>query len=169
MNLCVDVQVASEDDDHPPPLAIEQWAAAAIKGHKEDAELTIRIVDNAEITALNHQYRGKDSATNVLSFPADLPAAVELPLLGDLIICASVVNSEAREQHKADADHWAHMVIHGCLHLLGYDHIEDADADIMEGLEIDILAGLAIANPYISTHHALHTSQNSLRSKHPKS
>ena len=154
MNISVDLQIATEDDDQPPPEHIQQWVAAALEQAQQGnslttPELTIRIVDEAEITALNRDYRSKDKATNVLSFPADLPDHIDLPLLGDLVICAAVVKREAIEQHKAINDHWAHMVIHGTLHLLGYDHIEDEEADIMEGLEIAALAALQIANPYI--------------------
>ena len=99
--------------------------------------------------SLNHTYRGKDYATNVLSFPADLPPELDLPLLGDLVVCAPVVAREATEQHKQLNAHWAHMVIHGCLHLLGYDHIDDAEADEMEALERELLAQLGIADPYL--------------------
>lgn len=148
MNLTVDIQVASEDDGHPPPVAIEQWIAAAIGDSLDEAELTVRIVDSKEITRLNHSYRGSDKATNVLSFPADIPQHIELPLLGDLVICADIVAAEASAQSKSRHAHWAHMVIHGTLHLLGYDHIEDHDAAVMEAREIELLAGLNIDNPY---------------------
>ena len=154
MNISVDLQIATEDEDQPPPEHIQQWVAAALtQAQQADSltapELTIRIVDEAEITALNRDYRSKNKATNVLSFPADLPEHIELPLLGDLVICAAVVKREAKEQQKPLNDHWAHMVIHGTLHLLGYDHIDNDEADIMEGLEIEALASLQIANPYI--------------------
>ncbi len=153
MNLTVNMQIATEHERPPPSSAIEQWATAAVTGaiseHKKAAELTIRIVDTVEITQLNHQYRGKDLPTNVLSFPADLPDYIDLPLLGDLVICASVVETQAQQQNKTSQAHWAHMVIHGTLHLLGYDHINDDDASIMEQLEIDILSSLNFANPYI--------------------
>ena len=117
------------------------------------AEISIRLVDREESQALNRDYRQKDKPTNVLSFPADLPEIVDLPLLGDLIICASVVEQEAKEQDKASTAHWAHMVIHGTLHLLGYDHIDNHEAEAMEALETDILATLGIACPYHSSHH----------------
>ncbi|MEE8059216.1 MAG: rRNA maturation RNase YbeY [Pseudomonadales bacterium] len=156
MNLTVDVQIATEDDDHPPPAHIEQWVATALSHHsqgrrKDAAELTVRIVDEAEITRLNRSYRNQDKPTNVLSFPAEIPNPIELPLLGDLLICAAVVHREAHEQNKPAQAHWAHMVIHGTLHLLGYDHIDDHDADIMESLEIEILASLQITNPYATS------------------
>ena len=115
----------------------------------KEAELTIRLVNEAEITELNHTYRNNNKATNVLSFPADLPEHIDIPLLGDMIICPSVVKREATEQHKALSSHWAHMVIHGTLHLLGYDHINEREAEEMENLEIQLLAGLGIDNPYI--------------------
>ena len=158
MNVCVDLQIATEEEDQPPPAKIQQWVASAlvhaqsansIANLQPTAEITVRIVDEAEITTLNRDYRNKDQATNVLSFPADLPEHIQLPLLGDLVICSAVIKREAKQQNKKTCDHWAHMVIHGTLHLLGYDHTEDDHADIMEGLEIDALAALHIPNPYI--------------------
>ncbi|AOS95551.1 Endoribonuclease YbeY [Microbulbifer aggregans] len=146
--LHLDVQRASSATNLPSDEQIHHWVQAALGAHREEAELSVRIVDEDESQQLNRDYRGKDKPTNVLSFPADLPADVELPLLGDLVICAPVVTREAREQHKATSAHWAHMVVHGTLHLLGYDHIEDADAELMEGLEVKVLAGLGIADPY---------------------
>jgi probable rRNA maturation factor len=151
MNLTVDLQLACEDDDHPPPASLESWVAAAIGQRQSEAELTIRIVDEAEITQLNADYRGKNSSTNILSFSAELPAHIDLPLLGDLVICSAVVEREAIQQHKSSHDHWAHIVIHGTLHLLGYDHIDDADAAAMEAEEIKLLNALNIANPYLIT------------------
>ncbi|MDY0006155.1 MAG: rRNA maturation RNase YbeY [Spongiibacteraceae bacterium] len=148
MNLCLDIQAAHAAPDLPATTALETWVRAALDGHREDAELGLRIVDEPESRALNARYRGQDKPTNVLSFPADLPADLDLPLLGDLVICAPVVSREAREQHKPLAHHWAHMVVHGILHLLGYDHIDDADAEQMERLEISILRGLDIPDPY---------------------
>ena len=155
MNLTVDVQIATDDDDHPPPAKIEQWVSAALEFHSaqqvmDEAELTVRIVNETDITQLNTDYRNKSQSTNVLSFPADLPDHIELPLLGDLIICTAVVARESRQQNKPSHDHWAHMVIHGTLHLLGYDHIDDQQANIMESLEIDILSSLDISNPYLT-------------------
>ncbi|NID13861.1 rRNA maturation RNase YbeY [Luteibacter yeojuensis] len=134
----------------PAPASFRRWVEAALKGarRRKAAELAIRIVDADEGQALNRQYRGRDYATNVLSFPTELPPGVDLPLIGDLVICAPVVTREAAEQGKKPADHWAHMTIHGTLHLLGYDHIEEAEAEAMEGLETRILAGLGIPDPY---------------------
>ncbi|MEH6911019.1 MAG: rRNA maturation RNase YbeY [Oceanicoccus sp.] len=146
--VVVDLQIASEDDDHPPPANFEQWVKAAIAAHRDDVELTVRIVDEEESRHLNDSYRGINKPTNVLSFPAELPDHIDIPLLGDLVICAPVVAKEAIAQNKPARSHWAHMVIHGTLHLLGYDHIDDSDAEKMEALEIEILASLEIPNPY---------------------
>ncbi len=134
----------------PSSTSFRRWVAAALRGakHRKPAELAIRIVDIDEARALNNDYRGKDYATNVLSFPAELPPELKLPLLGDLAICAPVVLREAREQGKPPKDHWAHLTVHGVLHVLGYDHIEESEAEAMEALETRILAGLGIADPY---------------------
>lgn len=153
MNLTVDLQVATEEQNHPPPDSFNQWVLSALNHVNNNqtmiaAELSIRLVDEAESTELNHSYRGQNKPTNVLSFPADLPDHIDLPLLGDLVICSAVVKKEAIEQHKSLQAHWAHMVIHGTLHLLGYDHIEEDEAEAMEAMEITILKSLDIANPY---------------------
>jgi len=134
----------------PSAVSFRRWVEAALHGAKrrEPAELSIRIVDGDEGRALNRDYRGKDYATNVLSFPVEQPPGVTLPLIGDLAICAPVVLREAAEQGKAARDHWAHLTIHGVLHLLGYDHVDDREAVAMETLETRILAGLGIADPY---------------------
>ena len=132
----------------PDDEAFRRWVGAALAGRRETAELTVRIVDEAEGRALNARWRGRDHATNVLSFPAELPTGVALPLLGDLVVCAPVVAREAAEQGKAEADHWAHLVIHGTLHLLGFDHETEAEATVMEDLERALLAGLGIGDPY---------------------
>lgn len=144
----LDLQIATEAPDLPAEADIRHWVAAAVGDAMEEAQLTVRITDEAEIRELNATYRGKDYATNVLSFPFEAPPGVDLPLLGDIVICAAVVAREAAEQEKPLQAHWAHMVIHGTLHLLGYDHIEEADAEEMEGLEIGLLADLGYANPY---------------------
>jgi probable rRNA maturation factor len=134
----------------PAPASFRRWVGAALRGarRRKPAELAIRLVDAAEGRELNRQYRGKDYATNVLSFPAELPPGVDLPLLGDLAICAPVVLHEAADQGKPPAHHWAHLTIHGVLHLLGHDHVAEADAERMEALETRILAGLGIPDPY---------------------
>jgi probable rRNA maturation factor len=136
----------------PAAASFRRWVEAALHGarRRKATELAIRIVDTDEGRTLNREYRGKDYATNVLSFPAELPPGLNLPLIGDLAICAPVVAREAAEQGKRPLDHWAHMTVHGVLHLLGYDHIEDAEAEAMEALETRILAGLGIADPYAS-------------------
>lgn len=135
----------------PAAASFRRWVEAALRGarRRRSTELAIRIVDTDEGRALNRDYRGKDYATNVLSFPAELPPGVALPLIGDLAICAPVVAREAAEQGKPLRDHWAHLTVHGVLHLLGHDHIEEAQAEAMEALETRILAGLGIADPYI--------------------
>ena len=134
----------------PAAASFRRWVDAALRGAKrrKATELSIRIVDTAEGRALNRDYRGKDYATNVLSFEAELPPDVKLPLIGDLAICAPVVAREAAEQGKRERDHWAHLTVHGVLHLLGYDHIDDADAEVMEAQETRVLADLGIADPY---------------------
>lgn len=150
----LDLQQASEAPFKISAQELTDWAEAALNAVSTQAgeacyELTIRIVDEAESQALNHEYRGKDKPTNVLSFPFEVPEHVELSLLGDLIICQQVVEREATEQGKTNQAHWAHMVVHGVLHLLGYDHIEDDEAEEMEAIEIDVLAALDFANPYL--------------------
>lgn len=154
MKLRVDLQIACAEEDQPPPADIEQWIYTALNHpatnyHQAATELTVRLVSSQEISQLNHQYRNKNAATNVLSFPADIPAHIDLPLLGDLVICPAVVNREAGEQGKKPAAHWAHMLIHGTLHLLGYDHVIDEQAELMEGLEIEILHALNFPDPYL--------------------
>ncbi|MDX1556595.1 MAG: rRNA maturation RNase YbeY [Xanthomonadales bacterium] len=147
----LDLQIASDASGLPGRPEFEQWLAAAL-GDGQPFSLTVRIVDEAEMRALNGRYRGIDKPTNVLSFPADLPDALKGQLspqpLGDIVICAGVVHSEAGQQGKRPADHWAHLTIHGVLHLLGYDHQDDHDADAMEAREIECLAALGIADPY---------------------
>jgi len=149
MSIILDLQLASSASDLPDVTQFQRWLQAAILPFQDEAEVTIRIVDEPESQQLNLQYRGKDKATNVLSFPFQCPPGIELPLLGDLVICAGVVSAEAAEQNKPLAAHWAHMVVHGCLHLLGFDHINDADAEQMEAEEIQILQQLGISNPYL--------------------
>ena len=132
----------------PAAPSFRTWVAAALHGRIREADLAIRLVDEAEGRALNRHYRGKDYPTNVLSFPAELPEGVKLPLLGDLVICAPVVAREAAEQAKALRAHYAHLTVHGVLHLLGWDHEDDVEAEAMEQLEREILAGLGIQDPY---------------------
>ncbi len=148
MHVTIDLQVASTAAELPDNTQLERWASAALGDARSEAEISVRIVDAEEGQALNLHWRGKDYATNVLSFPADLPPELELPLLGDLVVCAPVVAREATEQHKSLDAHWAHMIVHGTLHLLGHDHIEDQEAEAMEALETRVLTGLGYPNPY---------------------
>lgn len=147
-DIIVDLDVAAETATVPPLPDFERWVAAALDGLRRQAEVAIRIVDETESAGLNGQYRQKPHATNVLSFPCELPDGVELPLLGDLAICAAVVEREAQEQGKRPQAHWAHMVVHGTLHLVGFDHQSDEDAEAMESREIAILHALGFSNPY---------------------
>lgn len=144
----VDIQRQTETGQQPDDPDICRWAAAAYLGDNSDTEMTVRIVDQLESAQLNETYRHKTGPTNVLSFPFETPPGVDLSLLGDLVICAPVVEREAIEQNKTTKAHWAHMVVHGSLHLQGYDHIEPQQAEQMEALEIDILARLDFPNPY---------------------
>ncbi|MFP1922042.1 rRNA maturation RNase YbeY [Lonsdalea quercina] len=149
--VILDLQIASENSEGLPSEAhFQRWLDTVLPQFQAESEVTIRIVDEAESHELNHTYRGKDKPTNVLSFPFEAPPEVELPLLGDLIICRQVVEQEAAEQEKTLEEHWAHMVVHGCLHLLGYDHIEDSEAEEMESLETEIMQGMGYADPYLA-------------------
>jgi len=149
MHLQLDLQIACASPSLPSEVDLTRWAAAALAGRREAAELTVRVVDEAESAALNETYRGKAGPTNVLSFPFEAPPGLPpTDLIGDLVICAPVVEREAAEQGKTLSAHWAHMVVHGVLHLVGYDHIEEAGALQMEGLETAILEGLGFPRPY---------------------
>lgn len=155
MDISVDIQVASEGDDPPEPDSIRRWLRAVLDRElpardPREIELSVRLVDREESQALNRRYRQKDYPTNVLSFPSELPADLPFLHLGDIVVCAPVIGEEARAQGKAPFAHWAHMFVHGALHLLGYDHVEDADAQVMEAKEVSILAQLGIADPYLT-------------------
>ena len=144
----LDLQLAT-DANAPGETDFRRWCELALRQRSADSELTIRLVDEPEGRELNRTWRQKDYATNVLSFPADVPdELLDIPLLGDLVICVPVVEREAAEQSKALEAHWAHLVIHGCLHLLGYDHIDDEEAEEMEALERTLLAELGHPDPY---------------------
>lgn len=145
----VEIQAIVNTATLPNSAQIQQWIDSALHDYPDNTEIVVRIVDELESAQLNQQYRHKSGPTNILSFPADLPDGIDLDLLGDLVICAPVVEQEALTQHKNSLDHWAHIIIHGTLHLLGYDHIDDGDAEIMEAKEINILQQLNINNPYL--------------------
>ncbi|MDE1477906.1 rRNA maturation RNase YbeY [Xenorhabdus bovienii] len=150
-SVILDLQIACENPEGLPDEALfQRWLESVLPQFQAESEVTIRLVDEAESHDLNLTYRGKDKPTNVLSFPFEAPPEVELPLLGDLIICRQVVEQEAEEQQKTVEEHWVHMVIHGSLHLLGYDHIEDDEAEEMESLETEILQKMGYADPYLA-------------------
>ena len=149
----IDLQIACTPTELPTTEQFQLWVDTALaevsSKPDSDFELTIRLVNSEESQQLNNQYRGKDKPTNVLSFPFEVPDGIELNLLGDLIICIEVMKQEAQQQNKALFEHWAHLVIHGCLHLVGFDHINDDEAQEMESIEISILEKLGINNPYL--------------------
>lgn len=153
MQVDVEIQRATQIAGTPGDEQFQAWIEAVPAAPGLKYSLGIRIVDDEEAQRFNRQYRGRDHATNVLSFPAELPEGlpedIRKTLLGDLLICAPVVVREAQEQNRPVGDHWAHLTIHGILHLLGYDHEQAGDADVMESLEIAILAGLGISDPYL--------------------
>ncbi|WP_192034708.1 rRNA maturation RNase YbeY [Halomonas sp. YLGW01] len=157
--VTVDRQVALEAADAiavlPSQVDLECWISAVLDQHEDETrqELTVRFVEADESQTLNRDYRDRDRPTNVLSFPFESPPGLTLPLLGDLVICHAVVAREAREQDKPLAAHYAHMVIHGTLHLLGHDHIEEEEAERMEALERQILSGFNIPDPYAADRH----------------
>lgn len=157
IDLQLDTTVAASE--LPQAIHFQTWADKAVNSgqplqqqfkqqFKQPREITIRIVDEEESRQLNFNYRQQNKATNVLSFAIEVPAEIDLPLLGDLVICAPVVIREAAEQNKPAESHWAHMVIHGILHLQGFDHVVDADAKAMENLEVKLLRELGYQNPY---------------------
>ena len=152
MMIQLDIQHATTT---PPPVSDEQiasWVDAALLPHRDKTELTVRLVEVEEITHLNQTYRKKNKRTNVLAFPSNLPDAIplEYPFLGDIVVCPAVLKEESLVLETSLTAHWAHIVVHGVLHLLGYDHINEADADVMESLEIKTLATLGFDNPYSS-------------------
>lgn len=149
----VDVQVASDAAGIPASEDIRDWVERAVQAVNpgRDADVSVRIVDEQEMQALNRNYRDQDKPTNVLAFPAGDAGFVppgEVPLLGDIVVCAGVVAREADEQGKPPGHHWSHMLVHGTLHLLGYDHHEEAEAAEMEGLEKSVLARYGLDDPY---------------------
>lgn len=151
MKLQLSVQYGAARAGLPAKSTLQCWARAALQGvSRERVALGVRIVGGAESADLNRRFRRKPGPTNVLSFPFEAPSGTRSELLGDLVICAPVVRREAREQQKPLRAHWAHMVVHGILHLRGYDHLNRRDATVMEKKEIRILKELGFANPYLS-------------------
>ncbi|KGP64431.1 rRNA maturation factor [Legionella norrlandica] len=150
MTYYVDIQNATEKPLSLSDNEITQLASLALRDHITDAELTIRIVDSEEMIYLNNTYRKQNKPTNVLAFPCSLPSNIELecPLLGDVVICPEVLLDESKQLNKSLQEHWSLILIHGVLHLLGYDHIKDEEASIMQALEAKLLAELGYANPY---------------------
>lgn len=148
MKTELDLQIACEFDNLPSFEQFSMWADKVLSQYRDESELTIVICDEAQSQQLNNDYRGKNKPTNVLSFEFEAPPGIDIPLVGDLIICPAIVLAEAQEQEKSFHDHFAHMVVHGCLHLLGFDHIKSDDALEMETKEKQILAELNIADPY---------------------
>ena len=148
MNINLDVQ--REVKALPKDEELLTWLKETLSFEQHgDTELTIRFVDEKESAELNEQYRHKKGSTNILSFPFEKPDEIELALLGDLVICSDVVKQQAKEQGKKELAHWAHMVVHGTLHLLGYDHLTSAEAEEMENKEIKILSQLGYTDPYL--------------------
>jgi probable rRNA maturation factor len=150
MNLQLSVQYSAARAGLPAKSSLQRWASAALRGVGRGVALGVRIVGAAESAELNRRFRRKHGPTNVLSFPFEAPSGTRSEVLGDLVICAPVVQREARAQRKPVRAHWAHMVVHGILHLRGYDHLNRRDATVMEKKEIRILKELGFANPYLS-------------------
>jgi probable rRNA maturation factor len=146
--LRIEVQRISEDPGVPDERQIRDWIAAALRGRAGRRELTVRLVDEGESARLNREYRGKEGATNVLSFPLEMPPEAGIPYLGDLVLCVPVVRREAADQGKSLNAHYAHMLVHGSLHLLGYDHRSRQQAREMEAVEVGIMKELGFPNPY---------------------
>ncbi len=145
----LDIQRIHQTESLPTDNQFSEWVNAALFDENQDSEIVIRVVDEYESAMLNQQYRKKQGPTNILSFPFDPPKSIDLNLLGDLVICASVVEREAQQQNKISSDHWAHITIHGVLHLQGFDHLEEHEAEVMEAQEITILYSLNLNNPYL--------------------
>jgi probable rRNA maturation factor len=150
MNYLVDIQNESPVSLVVSKQTLESWAAFTLQPHRAKAELTLRFVQLDEMTTLNFTYRGQNKPTNVLAFPATYPGEIQLdyPLLGDVVICPDVLKEESQSENICLEAHWAHIVIHGILHLIGFDHIDELDAERMQAQEIQILQKLGYANPY---------------------
>lgn len=152
MNYTVTLQNVSEIKDIPSLFQFRRWVSEALNSRRETGEVVIRIVNFEESQQLNNTYRHKNKPTNVLSFPAELEAEIDDPWIGDLVVCAPLVAQEAAEQGKTLEAHWAHLIIHGTLHLIGYDHETDAQAYVMEGLERELMQRLNFQDPYLCEH-----------------
>ncbi|MCK5829743.1 MAG: rRNA maturation RNase YbeY [Methylococcales bacterium] len=150
MNV-IDVQIVSQSEEIPTQEQFQYWVDAILTNSSENSEIVIRIVDEPEMIQFNHKYRNKEEATNILSFPFEIPDGVKSNFLGDLLICTPIIEKEALLQNKELDHHWSHMIVHGVLHLLGYDHIDNHEAEEMEALEIKILKKINIENPYQET------------------
>jgi probable rRNA maturation factor len=148
MTIELDLQIASNTTTLPHPSQFREWVSTTLWGRLDTAELTIRIVDEQEMADLNEQYRDKKGTTNVLAFPFDAPAGVASRLLGDVVICAPIIEKESKDNNIPFIAHWAHIVVHGTLHLLGYDHQNKTQAEEMEGLETEIIVKLGFSPPY---------------------
>ena len=152
MKVEIELNINTEKEiDCPSVETMEKWASCALKtaGYAKDSQISVTMVDADEIRRLNRTYRQIDTPTNILSFPFEQPEGIpELPLLGDLIICVDVLKREAEEQKITIDEHFAHLIVHGCLHLLGYDHIEEQDQIVMEKYEIQTVEALGYENPY---------------------
>ncbi len=148
MSFSINIQRVVSSAHIPTDESFNQWIHAAQISTQQNTEITIRIVSYDEIQTLNRDYRNKDSATNVLSFSSEVPVGPEVKLLGDIVICADIVAQEACEFEKELEDRWAHMVVHGCLHIQGYDHIKFDERQAMENKEKEVLKALGFSNPY---------------------
>lgn len=149
----VEMQFASDSKNIPDHQKFQYWVDTVLRDDSQNSEVVIRIVDEGEMIEFNEQYREKQGPTNILSFPFEAPDSVESSLLGDLLVCAPILENESELQNKKLEDHWAHMIIHGVLHLVGYDHMDDVEAEVMEALEINILKSININNPYEETNN----------------
>jgi len=148
LTIELELQIATDSQTLPHPSQFRNWVDKALSSRIDNIELTVRIVDNEEMLELNKTYKNKNSTTNVLSFPMEQDEDYDFNVLGDIIICAPVIVQEAHEQNKDWLAHWAHMVIHGCLHLVGYDHDTEPKAVMMEGIEIILMQELGFKSPY---------------------
>ena len=149
MTGVVDIQLADGSTKTPDAQQIRGWVAAVFTTlERSPLALTVRVVGEEEMTKLNRRYRGRNQSTNVLSFPIEPLPGICTDLLGDIVVCGPVVDREAAIQHKSSMSHWAHMVVHGLLHLFGYNHESDQDAMVMEALEKSVLEGLGYSDPY---------------------